>query len=106
MLMGIHHSLLAVLCGGFLACLSAYAAQRQEEASTIGDDNGRLKVGERFRDCPECPEMVVVLSGTFLMGAPVSEEESQDHERPVHSVSVPSFAIGVYEVTFAQWDSC
>ena len=62
--------------------------------------------GERFRDCPECPEMVVVPSGTFLMGALESEAYSQDDERPVHRVSVPSFAAGVYEVTFAEWDAC
>ena len=24
-----------------------------------------LKVGERFRDCPECPEMVVVPAGSY-----------------------------------------
>ena len=40
-------------------------------------------VGQRFRDCPECPEMVVVPSGSFLMGAPESEEGSEDDERPV-----------------------
>ena len=63
-------------------------------------------VGQRFRDCPECPEMVVVPSGTFLMGAPESELRSEDDDRPVHGVSVPSFAAGVYEVTFAEWDAC
>ena len=63
-------------------------------------------VGQRFRDCPECPEMVVVPSGSFLMGAPESEEGSEDDERPVHAVAVQSFAAGVYEVTFAEWDAC
>ena len=65
-----------------------------------------LEVGDRFRDCPECPEMVVVPSGTFRMGAPESEEQSGSNERPVHTVSVRSFAVGVYEVTFAEWDDC
>ena len=64
------------------------------------------EVGQRFRDCPECPDMVVVPSGTFRMGAPESEKGSHDNERPVHTVSVPSFAAGVYEVTFAEWDAC
>ena len=62
--------------------------------------------GERFRDCPECPDMVVVPGGTFLMGTLESEAGSQGEERPVHAVSVPSFAAGVYEVTFAEWDAC
>ena len=30
--------------------------------------------GRRFKDCAECPEMVVVSSGSFTMGSPSSEE--------------------------------
>ena len=71
-----------------------------------GPGTGGTSPGSRFRDCPECPEMVVVPSGTFLMGAPESEAHSDSDERPVHRVSVPSFAVGVYEVTFAEWDAC
>ena len=32
------------------------------------------EVGERFRDCPTCPDMVVVPAGTFIMGSPESED--------------------------------
>ncbi len=32
--------------------------------------------------------------------------ESYWNERPVHSVTVPAFKLGKYEVTFAQWDAC
>ena len=67
---------------------------------------GGGQAGERFRDCDACPEMVVVPAGTFLMGAPESEVESHDYERPVHAVTVPSFAVGAYEVTFEEWDAC
>ena len=31
--------------------------------------------GESFQDCPNCPEMVVVPSGSFAMGSPASEPE-------------------------------
>ncbi len=31
-------------------------------------------VGETFRDCPECPEMVVVPAGEFMMGSPDTGE--------------------------------
>ena len=67
---------------------------------------GGAQAGERFRDCDVCPEMVVVPAGTFMMGAPESESGSNDDERPVHAVTVPSFAVGVYEVTFEEWDAC
>ena len=65
------------------------------------------KVGERFRDCAVCPEMVVVPAGSFLMGSLESEEGRDDDEGPVHQVRIDaSFAMGVYEVTFAEWDAC
>ena len=65
------------------------------------------KVGERFRDCAECPEMVVVPAGSFLMGSPESEWGRYGNEGPVHRVEIAKpFAIGVYEVTFAEWDAC
>ena len=65
------------------------------------------KVGERFRDCAECPQMVVVPAGSFLMGSPEFEEGRFDNEGPVRRVRIPvPFAMGVYEVTFAEWDEC
>ena len=32
--------------------------------------------------------------------------DGYDDERPAHSVTVPAFRIGKYEVTFTQWDAC
>lgn len=37
------------------------------------------------------------------MGAPESEPESRDNERPQHEVTVPAFFMGRYPVTQAQW---
>lgn len=63
--------------------------------------------GERFRDCASCPEMVVVPAGSFMMGSPSSEEGRQGDEGPQHLVTIGSpFAVGVYEVTFAEWEAC
>ena len=57
-------------------------------------------VGEVFRDCPHCPEMVVVPSGRFMMGSPSSEEDRLDDESPRHRVTIGSpFAVGAHEVT-------
>ena len=106
MLTGRRQNLLAALCSALLTCLAACAGQHGGEASTGGEENGLPKIGQSFRDCPECPEMVVVPSGTFRMGARKSEAGSDDDERPVQSVTVSSFAMGVYEVTFAEWDAC
>ena len=52
--------------------------------------------GQKFRDCAECPEMVVVPSGSFEMGSPGSESGWYDDEGPVHRVEFARpFAVGV-----------
>jgi formylglycine-generating enzyme required for sulfatase activity len=61
-----------------------------------------LKPGDTFRDCAECPELVVVPAGSFQMGSP-----KNDREKPVHEVRIAKpFAIGIREVTFEEWDQC
>ena len=66
-----------------------------------------LKPGTRFRDCTECPEMVVVPAGTYIMGSPSGEEGRYDDEGPEHQVTVEeSFAVGIFEVTFGEWEAC
>ncbi|NJR19748.1 MAG: formylglycine-generating enzyme family protein [Calothrix sp. CSU_2_0] len=48
-------------------------------------------------------EMVQIPSGRFTMGAPETEKGSSDDERPQHEVTVPTFFMGKYPVTQAQW---
>ncbi len=61
-------------------------------------------VGDRFRDCPECPEMAVLPAGSYRMGSPSYEQGRQENEGPVHEVTIAApFAIGVYEVTVAEF---
>jgi formylglycine-generating enzyme required for sulfatase activity len=61
---------------------------------------------QSFRDCDFCPEMVVVPSGEFTMGAVAGDTLAEPDEKPTRSVRVASFASGRYEVTFAEWDAC
>ena len=67
-----------------------------------------------IKDCPECPEMVVLPGGSFLMGSPpdpgpdpFSNEQpkpiGEANARPQRKVQIQSFAIGKYEVTQEQW---
>ncbi|MBC7767744.1 MAG: SUMF1/EgtB/PvdO family nonheme iron enzyme [Phycisphaerales bacterium] len=62
--------------------------------------------GHIFRDCETCPEMVVLSGGLFTMGSPDTEPGRGRDEGPQREVSVRPFAVGKYEVTFAQWDAC
>lgn len=66
-------------------------------------DNPDLAI---FSECVQCPEMVVIPAGTFVMGSPETEENRLDQEGPAHSVTVGRFAIARTEVTFEQWDAC
>jgi len=78
----------------------AEAAPRREAQEAQG-------AGRVFRDCPLCPEMVVVPAGEFLMGSPESEKGRGKDEGPQHKVTIAQpFAVGKHEVTFAQWDAC
>ena len=61
--------------------------------------------GDRFRDCPTCPEMVVVPAGSYEMGSPSSEQGRHQNEGPVHRVTIAQpFAVGVYEVTREEFE--
>ena len=46
--------------------------------------------------------LILIPGGTFRMGSP-GEEGDYDDEKPQHPVEVPSFAMGQYPVTQAQW---
>ncbi len=60
-----------------------------------------------FQDCDRCPEMVVVPQGRFMRGAPVDEPSRTTWEGPQHEVTFARpYAIGMYEVTFDEWDAC
>lgn len=48
-------------------------------------------------------DMILIPSGIFTMGAPLTEEDSLDSERPQHQVSLPLFFMGRYPITQAQW---
>jgi len=63
----------------------------------------RAAAQSAIRDCPQCPEMVLIHAGAFEMGS----SEMFDFEAPVHQVSIrKAFYIGRHEVTFEEWDAC
>ena len=63
-----------------------------------------LRPGQNFRDCADCPEMVVLPAGQFMMGTDASERGSINIERPRHAVLVKAaFAVGKYHVTRGEY---
>lgn len=70
-------------------------------AATPGSAPSRA--GETFRDCPQCPEMVVVPEGDFEMGSPASEPGRWEAEGPQRRVHIQQFAVGKFHVTRGEW---
>ncbi len=61
-------------------------------------------VGTAFRECTDCPEMVVLPAGSFTMGSPGHEAGRDEDEGPQRVVTVARpFALGRYEVTRGQF---
>jgi len=60
-----------------------------------------LAAGQVFKDCAACPELVVIPAGSFQMGS----NDGDADEKPVHSVSMKSFALGKTEVMQGQWQA-
>ncbi len=62
--------------------------------------------GGSFRDCPECPEMVVAPSGSFTMGSPAGEPGRETSEGPQHQVAIAEpFAVGRFTVTRGEYET-
>jgi formylglycine-generating enzyme required for sulfatase activity len=75
---------------------TARAALPKSQAYPVG-------VGQEFRDCPDCPLMVVVPAGEFTMGSPSTERGRFDTEGPQHRVLVSHpFAIAKYPTTVRE----
>ncbi len=72
-------------------------------ATTATGGRAAEPVRHEFRDCPDCPTMVVVPAGRFIMGSPANEHGRFDAEGPPHAVSVHAFALGKYDVTSEEF---
>jgi len=64
-------------------------------------------VSKSFRDCDDdCPEMMRLEGGVFTMGSPPTEAGHRAWEGPQREVAIAPLAIGIREVTFAEWEAC
>jgi formylglycine-generating enzyme required for sulfatase activity len=63
--------------------------------------------GQSFRDCPDCPEMVVLPAGSFEMGAAENEPDGLADEVPQHKVIIGApFAVGQFSITVREYLAC
>ena len=62
--------------------------------------------GKVFKDCKDCPEMVVLPTGSYTMGTPDDEVGRQPDEGPLHTVTFSKpFAISRSQVLVGEWDA-
>ena len=82
---------------------TATAALASDPEAPKPVDVSQATAKQVFRDCPDCPQMVIVGAGSFVMGAPASEPGFFPIEGPQHKVSVKRFALGRYDVTRGEY---
>jgi formylglycine-generating enzyme required for sulfatase activity len=91
----------------FYVLLSVHALSTAQERA--------LKPKDMFKECTDCPEMIVAPAGNFTMGLPDSEMQPLgaeakalgEDEGPQHNVTIAKpFAVAKFDVTFEQWDVC
>jgi formylglycine-generating enzyme required for sulfatase activity len=60
--------------------------------------------GSAFRDCEQCPPMVRIPPGSFVIGSPDTEADREANEGPQRTVTIAKpFALGQFEVTVGEY---
>ncbi len=87
--------------------MAALAPRSDPGADGRGDKAQNLAPGRTFRHCQNCPEMIVLPTGTYQMGADPQDRQASSREKPRHNVTIGTpLAVGRSEVSFAQWEAC
>ncbi len=73
-------------CSVFAPCASAQEQKARE-----------------FQECHDCPVMLAIPAGRFMMGSEKSEPGRFENEGPRHVVAVRAFALGKYDVTSEEF---
>lgn len=95
--------LLSILLSG-----CATGSQRPADLSRAVATAG-TPTAESFRECSDCPQMVVVPSGRAIIGSP-SNESGRDRSRsvqegPRREVAIRAFAVGRFPMTLREWSA-
>ena len=86
-----------------------YKIKNFDKYAVTGARERALKPGEPFSECAnkDCPAMIVIPAGSFMMGSPESETGRRPREGPQHEVTIAKpFAVSKFEVTWDEWGAC
>ncbi|MGB3626979.1 MAG: formylglycine-generating enzyme family protein, partial [Henriciella sp.] len=98
--------IVTILGGLIVAGIGAGAFVFMSGNAAVQADGEAAALADAFSDCDLCPQMKQLEAGTFLMGSPDDEPGRTGNESPRHEVTLSPFAIGIDEVTFAEWEAC
>lgn len=111
-----HMGTLLVFGVGALALTGIwYGAGQRNSTKPAGADAhsaapGPITPGVHFQDPLKSgglgPEMVWIPAGRFQMGCEAGADDCRSDEQPVREVTLTSFAMGVTELTYADFDRC
>lgn len=75
--------------------------------ATMAQSGQRVEVpssrASGFQDCADCPSMIVIPSGSFIMGTDPRDRLGDSLEQPARRVRVARFAAGRFDVTKGEW---
>jgi formylglycine-generating enzyme required for sulfatase activity len=87
-------------CGG----VSTVPLSSRGAAPLSAAEECALKPKDSFRECANCPELVVMPAASFTMGSPESEKDRRNDEGPQHWVTIGKpIAVGKFHVTVDQF---
>lgn len=86
--------------------LGSWAVLGQAPGKVATKSSPSMQAGTVFQECRNCPEMIVIPAGKFMMGTPDTEANRREHEH-LHEVTIARpFAVSRTEVTWDQWEAC
>jgi formylglycine-generating enzyme required for sulfatase activity len=97
------HHLKAIRLTAPIATCDGIGLFANGEAHCVRSEPGPIK---GFKDCPACPEMVIVPAGSFTMGSPADEPGRESGEDQVRVTIARPFAVGRFAVTNVEWEAC
>ncbi|HJR71379.1 MAG TPA: SUMF1/EgtB/PvdO family nonheme iron enzyme [Gammaproteobacteria bacterium] len=89
-----------------VAMAAALAASAAAHGQAGNGARAALKPGQAFKECRNCPEMVVLPPGTVTIGSPPDEPLRRDNEPQKEITIRDAFALSKTAVTWDQWEAC
>jgi formylglycine-generating enzyme required for sulfatase activity len=106
--LAISAALVVVAAAGFwLATMRSAVAPSSSNIGPLSPEREQaLNPKDSFKECANCPEMVVMPAGTFKMGSPADEPGRNADEVQVNVAIARPFAVSKFATTFDEWNAC